>query len=63
MDGFSVDEDPTLGNDNVLYHSLPELATRNVLFDLLSEWRLFAQVNCRSEMHPIAFPEPGPFFQ
>jgi hypothetical protein len=53
---------------SVLYHSLLELATRNFLGCQLSwvtcpRWRLFAQVNCRSEKLPIAFPEPAPFFQ
>ena len=45
--------------DNVLYHPLPVgLQAVRGIGGTCPKWRLFAQVDCRSEMRPIAFVDP-----
>ena len=50
---LEMDVKPAIGNSEI---AKPGFAVK------LPRCRLLAQVDCRSEMHPMAFPDPAPFF-
>lgn len=52
-----------LTDDDVLYHAQISADSSQQYRGSCPKWRLLAQLDCRSELRSMAFPDPGAFMR